>query len=67
MANGKIKAYKVVIPITSYVVWVECAESEEKAIENVQRDIAMRIGRGWGSDQIDEHLELGKPYVQKEL
>jgi len=67
MANGKIKAYKVVVPITSYVVWVECAESEKKAIENVERDIAMRIGRGWGEEQINEHLKLGKPYTEKEL
>ena len=67
MTNRKIKAYKVIIPITSYVVWVECAENEKKAIENVQRDIVMRIRWGGGKEQIDEHLELGKPYIEKEL
>lgn len=67
MAKSKVKAYKVVVPITTHVVWVECAESEEEAVKNVERDIAMRIGRGWGEQQMIDNEKIGKPYIEKTL
>ena len=67
MANGKIKAYKVVVPITTYVEWVECAESEKDAVENVEREIKKRVERGWCPKELIGNRRVGKPYIQKEL
>lgn len=65
MASRKIKEYKVVIPITTYIVREVYTATKKEAVEQVQNEARRLIGYGDYTYQLYKNMTIGKCKIKE--